>query len=206
MSDLKLEYRDIAGFPGYRIGNDGSVWSLRRKNGKLGDVWKVLKPIALTTGYRCVGLYLRNVSQQRIIHRLVLEAFVGPCPPGMEGCHNDGDQGNNHLGNLRWDTHKGNTSDRARHGTNRFGERHPRSKLTDAAVVVVLGELSQGLALTEIGKRHGVSFRTIWDVAQGKSWRHIQRPAMVYGWKARSSIRAAFAPVCSDGYQFPGGS
>ena len=35
----------------------------------------------------------------RSVGRLVLEVFVGPCPPGMEACHNDGDPHNNWLDN-----------------------------------------------------------------------------------------------------------
>lgn len=53
----------------------------------------------------------------RLVHRLVLEAFVGPCPEGMEGCHGDGDPTNNSLGNLRWDTATSNQLDKVRHGT-----------------------------------------------------------------------------------------
>lgn len=53
---------------------------------------------------------------QRSVHRLVLEAFVGPCPEGMEGCHWDDDNDNNHLSNLRWDTHQANEQDKVRNG------------------------------------------------------------------------------------------
>lgn len=58
-----------------------------------------------------------NGRVSRMVHRLVLEAFVGPCPPGMECCHFDGDSTNNHLSNLRWDTHSSNQFDRVRHRT-----------------------------------------------------------------------------------------
>jgi hypothetical protein len=51
------------------------------------------------------------------VHRLVLKAFVGPCPEGMEGCHWDGDACNNKLDNLRWATHAENVEDSIRHGT-----------------------------------------------------------------------------------------
>lgn len=50
------------------------------------------------------------------VHRLVLEAFVGPCPDGLEGCHNNGDPTDNHVTNLRWDTSSENMHDRVRHG------------------------------------------------------------------------------------------
>jgi len=51
------------------------------------------------------------------VHRLVLEAFIGPAPKGTICCHNDGDPTNNRLENLRWDTHSSNTRDAIRHGT-----------------------------------------------------------------------------------------
>lgn len=54
----------------------------------------------------------------RRVHLLVLEAFVGPCPPGLEGCHTNGDGLDNKLTNLRWDTHAANMQDRLRHGRN----------------------------------------------------------------------------------------
>lgn len=51
------------------------------------------------------------------VHVLVARTFLGPCPDGMECCHNDGDSTNNSIGNLRWDTHSENNRDRRRHGT-----------------------------------------------------------------------------------------
>lgn len=56
---------------------------------------------------------------QRYVHRAVLEAFVGPCPPGMECCHWDDDPANNRLENLRWDTPSGNARDRVRNARKR---------------------------------------------------------------------------------------
>jgi hypothetical protein len=52
-----------------------------------------------------------------MVHQLVLEAFVGPRPRGMESCHNNGNQTDNRLVNLRWDTKSENNLDRVRHGT-----------------------------------------------------------------------------------------
>ena len=49
-------------------------------------------------------------------HRLVALAWIGPQPEGMEVCHDDGDPTNNHVSNLRWDTHQANASDMVRHG------------------------------------------------------------------------------------------
>lgn len=50
------------------------------------------------------------------VHRLVLLAFVGPCPPGMEGLHANDVPDDNRLVNLRWGTPKENVADAIRNG------------------------------------------------------------------------------------------
>jgi hypothetical protein len=50
------------------------------------------------------------------VHKLVLEAFVGPAPDGTESCHRDGNGENNALTNLRWGTRSGNMQDKVNHG------------------------------------------------------------------------------------------
>ena len=47
---------------------------------------------------------------------LVLLAFAGPRPPGMEACHANGDASDDRLENLRWDTSSANKFDTVRHG------------------------------------------------------------------------------------------
>lgn len=63
------------------------------------------------------------------IANLVLEAFVGPCPEGMECCHWDDNQSNNRLDNLRWDTHANNVRDGYRNGAPRK-RKHWKKKLS----------------------------------------------------------------------------
>jgi len=107
--DSTLEYRDVPEFPGYRVGSDGSVWS-----GKTGS-WKELKGSRVgEMGYRAV---LLNATTSRKVHRLVLEAFVGPCPEGMVAAHHpDPNPLNCSLSNLRWATRKENEQDKFRQG------------------------------------------------------------------------------------------
>jgi hypothetical protein len=56
----------------------------------------------------------QKVVRMRPVHQLVLEAHVGPCPEGMQGCHRDDDPDNNDLANLRWDYPPANLADRRR--------------------------------------------------------------------------------------------
>jgi hypothetical protein len=65
------------------------------------DTWLPLKPIRKTWGHLYVNLVRGGVKKSRAVHRLVLEAFVGPCPPGYQCCHWDGVATNNRVENLR---------------------------------------------------------------------------------------------------------
>jgi hypothetical protein len=57
--------------------------------------------------------------------------FLPPPEPGQELCHYDGDPANNRAGNLRWDSHKGNGADMARHGRTRRCAHDPACRVTD---------------------------------------------------------------------------
>ncbi len=112
-------YKSIPGFIGYRVGDDGSIWTCRRKGGndrsagKIGP-WRLLR-LHLTKGYFRVNLDRNGVTHSRCVHRLVLEAFVGPRPSGMEARHwPDQNKTNCRLENLSWDTHDENMKDRYR--------------------------------------------------------------------------------------------
>lgn len=131
-------YRNIKGFEFYRVGDDGTVWSRKR-----GSEWRMLKPSRSNTGHLLVELFKKKFTNSGRymlkVHRLVLEAFIGPCPPGCEGCHNDGDPTNNRLENLRWDTHAANMADMATHQTRAVGERCGASKLSNADAIEIDG-------------------------------------------------------------------
>jgi hypothetical protein len=112
-----VAFKDVVGFPGYCVGDDGSAWSLKakggndRSSGRLASAWRRLKA-HLLKGYLRVNLTRDGENCPRLVHQLVLGAFVGPCPPGMEGCHYpDPDRRNCRLDNLRWGTHAENMRD-----------------------------------------------------------------------------------------------
>lgn len=64
-----------------------------------------------------VALSRENVTRHYSVHRLVLITFTGACPPGMMGCHNDGNFRNNAHSNLEWKTASDNMLDSVAHGT-----------------------------------------------------------------------------------------
>lgn len=177
-----VSYRNCPGHPGYRVGDDGSVWSCWEsvvipKHGagfihRIGTTWK-RKRIKPTAGQH------PQVSMGRSIviavHRLVLEAFVGPCPDGMEGCHfPDRNPANNRLENLRWDTPKSNAADKVIHGTDNTGERHGLAKLTDEIVLAIRADHATGnFTYPQLGRKYNVDATTIYKIVKRKRWAHI---------------------------------
>lgn len=164
-------YRPIPGFPGYEVGSDGTVRSYRQRGRNALSVTARIRRPEIINGYWSVPLRNDGRQFQKRVHRLVLEAFVGPCPAGMEGCHNDGNPHNNHISNLRWDTKKSNMADQVQHGTRTRGEMRHNAKLTESQVAEIraryLTEPARVLAV-----EFGVQKRTIECVARGQSWAH----------------------------------
>lgn len=100
------------------------------------------------------------------VHRAVLEAFVGPCPDGMEACHCDGNASNNRIENLRWDTHLSNNGDRKLHGRYSVGSAHPMAKLSIEQVRLVRAASSH----VEAAKQVGIPYRHAWRIRTGEIW------------------------------------
>ena len=168
-----MTWKAVPGFEGhYEVSDAGGVRRFlrgRRAIAKYGP-HRVLSPKALPSGYRQVVLSKNNVQTYRYVHRLVLEAFVGPCPEGMLSCHGNGDKSDNRLANLRWDTQAANLGDARRHGTLLVGEANTSAKLTVECVRAILASSEQGAVLA---LRYGVSRSRITRIRNRQSWCHV---------------------------------
>ncbi len=119
------EWRAVAGFPGYEASDLGRVRSWRSRNGRGAAKAPRILSHGTIHGYPVVCMQGGAKGQHtRFVHALVLNAFVGPCPEGMECLHWDGCRENPKLENLRWGTPKENAADKERHGRIARGERH----------------------------------------------------------------------------------
>ena len=83
----------------------------------------VLRVAPQHSGHLRVALWRNNRAHLAQVHRLVLLAFVGPCPEGMETCHGNGDPTDNRVANLRWDTRSANLMDSVRHLTHAWARK-----------------------------------------------------------------------------------
>ena len=150
---MNIIWASIAHYEGlYQVCSAGSVLSVPRPRTHGG-----LLRQGLSEGYPMVSLSRGGVTKSYKVHQLVLEAFDGPCPPGHECRHLDGNKLNNSWpDNLVWGTPRDNGLDRTEHGTN------PSSRITDEQVLAAfdsweLGEpvpvLAAGLGVTDTAIR-----------------------------------------------------
>lgn len=135
----------------YEVSDLGSVRSVDRlvvqANGKKRWFPGVgLRSRVQNNGYLAVGLKCGGSTWCRSVHRLVLEAFVGPCPDGMEVRHLNGNKTDNRLENLRYGTRYENMRDQVAHGTHRQSQKThcPRGHLLKAPNLVV-SHLARGM-------------------------------------------------------------
>jgi hypothetical protein len=175
-------WKAVVGYEGlYEVSDQGGMRSLDRTGTRTrkGGISKgrTLKPFVDSgNGYLSVNLSRDGKARKRTVHTLVLEAFVGPRPAGMEGCHEDGNRSNAKLGNLSWGTPEKNWDDKRRHGTALVGEKCVKSKLTEEQVSLILASELTSLKLAE---QLGVASSTIRAVRIGQNWKDstgIKRP------------------------------
>jgi hypothetical protein len=163
---VRERWLPVPGHDGYEVSDRGRLRSYRDRQGHPRETPRLLSP-GLVSGYRHIKL---GRSFQCGVHLLVLRAFVGPAPDGMECRHLDGDRQNNVLANLRWGTKAENYDDRRGHGTANDGERHGKAKLTEAAVRLI--RASDG-DLGALATQFGVSKSAVAHVWYQRSWRHV---------------------------------
>jgi hypothetical protein len=106
-------FKAIPGYSRYVVDESGLVISHVNKKPK------TLKIKIGSDGYPRVAMVPDSGGPSKwcLLHRVVLSAFVGPCPSGKEGRHLDGNPLNPNLENLCWSSHKENISDKKIHGT-----------------------------------------------------------------------------------------
>lgn len=157
-------WRDIPGYEGiYQVSNLGRVKSFWNKKEKL------LKPRPNKQGYLQVDLHKNNKSKFRLVHSLVMEAFVGPRPDGLDVCHNDGNRRNNHLDNLRYDTHSNNSIDCVKHKT------HGSQKLSADDVKHIRKLLNESnLTTADIGSMYNIDSSTVCNIRAHRTWKWLK--------------------------------
>lgn len=156
------QWRPIPGYEGrYEVSDHGQVKSLLHK------ISFIMKQQTDKWGYRTIKLcpYKRvNQGNGCFVHRLVLLAFVGECPNGMEGSHKNSDTEDNSLSNLLWETQAENAERKRTNGT--WGRGRQRV-LSQDQVSTVKKMIDQGIKQLDIAAHMNVHPPTISQVKRG---------------------------------------
>jgi hypothetical protein len=161
-------WRPIPGFDGYEASNQGRVRSLLRKEPKILAPDKSLP-------YWKFCLRRNKKSAHPFLHHLVLNAFRGPCPEGMEASHLNGDRNDNRLENLIWESRTENMRRKNGHGTMAKGESHGGAKVIATDVQKIRRRYAAGgVGVRKLAKEFGLSKSNVWYIVKKETWRHIR--------------------------------
>jgi hypothetical protein len=162
------QWLPVVGFEGfYEVSNLGQVRGIGRSvpsgrsntKGIRRVSGKIVTQANRHGGYLSVWLCKLGKGQSFLVHRLVAEAFLGPCPPGKEVDHINRDRAGNILSNLRYVTRRQNQDGIPRPGFN---------KLTKDQVAEI--RQAQG-SQRDIAALYGIHQATVHHIKNGKTHR-----------------------------------
>lgn len=192
-------WKQVVGYEGfYEVSDAGVIKGVNRVIvGRWGEQRRPERVLAIHRdghGYAHVVLCRDGRSKTTKVHRIVLEAFVGPKDDKVEACHKNGIRTDNRLCNLRWGTKSSNSDDRVKHGTAPVGENNPKSKLTNRQVMEIYDQTKLGQVYGVIADRYDVSEATVSHIACGRTWSHLTGHELV---RARETVTSDLALTIS---------
>lgn len=169
----------VVGWEGrYEVSDLGRVRSLPHRTATGVRGGGLVRQVINQRGYCAVELKRshegRSERATKQVHRLVLEAFVGPCPPGFEPCHGVNGKLDNRLSELRWDTPGANNgADKVRDGKSNRGERSATARLTAGIVAECKRRYAAGESQHALAAEFGVVPSAVSNAIRGVTWTHI---------------------------------
>ena len=176
-------WRPVPGHSSYEISDHGRVRRCVTVRGRRAG--SLLRPGQSYSGHLFV-IITPDVGKPRKqwVHRLVAMAFIGPPPfDGAYVLHGDDVPTNNVPSNLQWGDHCQNVADAklnrktpgevSQVGAQR-GENNPAAVLSAADVIQIKRYLALGLCGSCIARLYGVKKETIYAIAKGRIWAHVQ--------------------------------
>jgi hypothetical protein len=191
-------WKEIEGFKGnYLVSDLGRVKSsyaiIVRKDGTNHTrVSKILKPGIDNKGYSRVAMMHEGRLITKKVHRLVAAAFVPNPERKPQVNHLSGVKTDNRIENLEWVTNDENikhaidngiikmsySADERRRSVNKVikrGSLNGVSKLTEKEVTEIKRDYIPGVNTRKmLGVKYNVSFTTIKDIVNGRTWTHIK--------------------------------
>lgn len=152
-------WKPVPSLDGYLASNIGRIKG--RKD-------QILNGYRNEKGYCLVNVVINGKYRMRKVHRLVMEAFVGPSKKAVD--HINAIREDNRLENLRYVTAQENAENTKRLKRFRTGTKSQFSKLTKDQVYRIRSEinvLNRSQKVKEFSREFGVSQATIYKIFQG---------------------------------------
>jgi hypothetical protein len=174
------EWRPVVGYEGiYEVSSLGRIKSILRRQGA--KVGRLLTPQPKKNKkrkgepYWAVTLKVDCVQKSFDVAFLVITAFVGPRPEGLEINHIDGDKSRNWSDNLEWLTPEENKKKARDMGLyrNAEGANHPLAKLTEEQARAIWAIRNDGYREEDVARAYGVSYCTVGDVWRKKRYTDV---------------------------------
>lgn len=167
-TELWKDIPDYIGF--YQISNWGRIKSLSRK---YSPKERILEPYGKSDQYKRLHLSKNGIIHPVLIHILVAEAFLGPCPNGYQVNHIDGNKANPRLDNLEYVTPQGNIQHSFAIGLHKRGEQHRNAKIKSNDVIDIRNARANGTAIRALSNQYGLSESAIKDIIHRRNWKHV---------------------------------
>jgi len=156
----------------YCVSSIGRIGSYYHDATHVGTDFKLKEQSLDQDGYKRISLYDKKGGKDPVnksVARLVLEAFIGPCPPGKEASHLDNDRTNNRLSNLLWESHAENEERKKKFGTR---PKAPNAKLTEEDVLKIR-QIYDPYKTTQkqLSEMFGVSEDSIYHIINEHTWK-----------------------------------
>jgi hypothetical protein len=146
----------------YEVSNWGRVRSLARPR----TPGKILVQHLRRDGYLVVSLCKNGHPKTIAVHRIVANAFIGPCPPAKDVDHINGDRLDCTVPNLRYLTRRENQHEMRK----RIGK-WPSSKLTPRDILEIRRLRKEGMNPTPIARLFGISPSAVHRIVSNQTWK-----------------------------------
>ena len=180
------DLREAPGVPGIHVSADGGVYSTRspHEDGLLRKV----KCAKVTGGYLIVKVLEDGIRVNQYVHRLICEAFNGPCPGPHKPhvCHRNDIKDDNRAENLYWGSDLDNKQDAIRNGrtipmeqvrhkrATQVGENAVCVKLTEEIVRQIRQRNGNGEKYAALAREFGTHPNTIRLICLRQTWTHVE--------------------------------
>ncbi len=158
----------VKSFPGYYINNSGELYSDYRFK------FKQMKPTKNSVGYMQVQLCKNKKHINKLIHRLVAEAYIHNNNESFVMInHINGIKHDNRVENLEWCDSTRNNQHAYQTGLNSCkGTKNSQCKLSSEDVRKIR-ELYPDMRIIDISKLYNVCESSISQIVHNRTWRHL---------------------------------